>query len=782
VSGIEEAWRAELARATSAGRPVSAMGSKVPSQPQSLHDFAGSGAPAPHATQCHAFFAEPVKTAPALVARLCQRRLVRVNARLAADVSDVPDSVLAGDAEGWFDDVVSAVSSVVTAPVTAVTAVARGDLKGAAGALLSPAKAAAQLAKTLGPVWDIAATGASFIPGVGTAVSAGMAGAAALGRGESLRDVALSAARGAVPGGPLGQAAFDVAVGMAKGGKRLDKVALDAARATVPGGALGKLAFDRGLRVVQSAARGNLRGAGRALTDRDVLGEAIRAATGRTGGFIGGLLPPAVESVARGMLRNPAMRAMPVAAVARKFGVDTNVVRHALASVVQAARTGARVLAPAPQLARAVAPTVSVDRAIARIAGRAAGAAMGPSLRGGPRLRLRSVNRAGLAFLFTMAPGLRKLSAARLRNITLAGSPTETAGLDVSGAKYTVEKGDYPAFIAKKLTGDATRWKALIAANPQKKVDPKTGNFAMLYAGEILNVPASWQKTAPGGTSGAGLPEADLRETKALLLTWGKSDGAKQSGVSDYGARPEDTSGRTWGDRDGFMWTSFATWRNKTAGTKALSDPRPWRASMLAELRRWNAGRATAAPPPKTPPVGYSDLPVDTPPAAKPPATPPKGTPSTLPQGITQAQALLSAWAHAYPKSTVYPKFGDDPADFSGTWDTRTKMLCAAFQVWFNSTGNGLFAVPGYGAGLRLPGTAGALDQPTYDALFAFAKWRADRMGAKTPPTGAPPGAGPPPPGAGPPAGAPPAGAPPKTDGGAGLGLLAMLAAAAAFL
>jgi hypothetical protein len=56
-----------------------------------------------------------------------------------------------------------------------------------------------------------------------------MSGAAALGRGESLTNIALAAARGAIPGGTLIQAAFDIGVGLAKG-ERLDQAALHAAR------------------------------------------------------------------------------------------------------------------------------------------------------------------------------------------------------------------------------------------------------------------------------------------------------------------------------------------------------------------------------------------------------------------------------------------------------------------------------------------------------------------------------------------------------------------------
>ncbi len=82
---------------------------------------------------------------------------------------------------------------------------------------------------TNNPLWDMARTGASFIPGVGSAVSSGMAAAAAVGRGESATNIVLAAARGALPGGPLVQSAWDIGVGLAKN-PHLDATALQIAQ------------------------------------------------------------------------------------------------------------------------------------------------------------------------------------------------------------------------------------------------------------------------------------------------------------------------------------------------------------------------------------------------------------------------------------------------------------------------------------------------------------------------------------------------------------------------
>ncbi|HXK16315.1 MAG TPA: LysM domain-containing protein, partial [Polyangiaceae bacterium] len=75
----------------------------------------------------------------------------------------------------------------------------------------------------------------------------------------------------------------------------------------------------------------------------------------------------------------------------------------------------------------------------------------------------------------------------------------DTGSLAENGTVYIVENGDYPAKIAKKLTGKDTNWPQLIAANPQKKT--KMTNigkvFVSLFAGERLILPKSWVTAAP---------------------------------------------------------------------------------------------------------------------------------------------------------------------------------------------------------------------------------------------------------------------------------------------
>lgn len=101
---------------------------------------------------------------------------------------------------------------------------------------------------TSSPLWNLVQTGAAFVPGIGTAVSVGMACAYAYGHDLALRDAAIGAARAAVPGGAAGQAAFDVGVALAEG-ETPSRAVLDAARAQVP--AAARPAFDAGVDVMR---------------------------------------------------------------------------------------------------------------------------------------------------------------------------------------------------------------------------------------------------------------------------------------------------------------------------------------------------------------------------------------------------------------------------------------------------------------------------------------------------------------------------------------------------
>lgn len=189
-----------------------------------------------------------------------------------------------------------------------------------------------------------------------------------------------------------------------------------------------------------------------------------------------------------------------------------------------------------------------------------------------------------------------------------------TAGLDQTGTKYVVEAGDYPTRIAQKLTGNANRWKELLPANPRKpvaKTGKFAGSFATLNAGEVLNLPSSWQKPNPS-TSSIPTPTPTLKpdpsapqpaqssttvnaaaagilQGKATLIAWGNTDGSKQAGVSDYGLQAADLS-PVIGPRDSLEISSFQNWANANplavGGVRKLSGGN-MDAETLSALQSW---------------------------------------------------------------------------------------------------------------------------------------------------------------------------------------------------
>lgn len=67
----------------------------------------------------------------------------------------------------------------------------------------------------------------SFVPGVGQGISAGIGAGLALAEGQPITDALVAGVKGAIPGGPLAQAAFDVGMAAIEG-KSFDQVAINA--------------------------------------------------------------------------------------------------------------------------------------------------------------------------------------------------------------------------------------------------------------------------------------------------------------------------------------------------------------------------------------------------------------------------------------------------------------------------------------------------------------------------------------------------------------------------
>jgi hypothetical protein len=97
---------------------------------------------------------------------------------------------------------------------------------------------------------QFAAMVAPFVPGIGSGVAAALGAANALASGQPITEALIAAARSAVPGGAIAQAAFDTAMNLAKG-KNVGEALLASARSRLPGGPAAQAAFDAAVAVAK---------------------------------------------------------------------------------------------------------------------------------------------------------------------------------------------------------------------------------------------------------------------------------------------------------------------------------------------------------------------------------------------------------------------------------------------------------------------------------------------------------------------------------------------------
>lgn len=244
----------------------------------------------------------------------------------------------------------------------------------------------------------------------------------------------------------------------------------------------------------------------------------------------------------------------------------------------------------------------------------------------------------------------------------LTHGTADTAGLDQLGTHYIVAKGESPWGIAQKLSGNGNNWTQLKALNTDKKptVDKS------IWTGEVLNIPASWQKpvaaaapspgpslpsqpapTAP--TAAAPAPVIDVSpsilQAKAILVAWSKTDGVNQAGLPDYGQNVADLS-TAMGPRDTLELQAFQNWDNKSASA-GLPVSGQLDAATLTALQSWAEARAESAVPGVASSAGQSitlptmvvTAPGEVPGIAIPPV--PAGIPA-LPSGASPLPAVAA--------------------------------------------------------------------------------------------------------------------------------------------
>ena len=225
----------------------------------------------------------------------------------------------------------------------------------------------------------------------------------------------------------------------------------------------------------------------------------------------------------------------------------------------------------------------------------------------------------------------------------LTHGTADTAGLTEDGTQYVVVKGDSPWTIAQRLSGNGANWTQLKALNKDKKptIDKN------VWTGEVLNIPASWQKptakqapppvavSVQPAPSAPSLPQApapisvapSILQAKSILVAWSKTDGVNQAGLPDYGLNVADLS-TAMGPRDTLELQSFQNWDNK-ASSAGLPVSGQLDAATLQALQSWAETRAAQAIPNVAvpgqvtlPPMVISALPAVATPDASTPSTP----------------------------------------------------------------------------------------------------------------------------------------------------------------
>ncbi len=525
-------------------------------------------------------------------------------------------------------------------PVTnTLVRVARGERidRAVGGAIADQRK----IAKVAAPVLRVVSTGASFVPGIGTTVAMATRGAAAWGEGKNLAEAALEAGQGALPGGELTSRAITLGGRIARG-ERVDRALLATGieAAGRYGGALGEaaarsaVAIAQGDRVVDVARR-----AGTTLVDRyagpvATVGAqtALRLARGER---VLDVARDAVAPVARQVITTQG-QAMNDFVTARLGSIAPRSMRRPLISSPMAALPS-----PFGQRGTLLAATLRATPALGGLSNDAISRRTGLSSSAVSMIRRGA---SGLTWRGLSPKATRLVSArslAPLRTLT-----RDTGALSPDGRSYTVEKGDTGSKIAQKLTGNPNRWPELKAANPviAARKDPPAGytqKFGMvLWGGEVLALPDSWIKPA-----GPEATTASVIQAQGILATWGKTDGAAVSTLTDYGTHPEDIDG-SWDARDRLMLVSFSNWRGKGLATDGhLTD------QHLGELRAWAEEKARQVLPiPAALPAVVTPAPAPT--AAPEPSS---SAPASMPPDFTIPQQQASVPTARFPDLPAVP-------------------------------------------------------------------------------------------------------------------------------
>lgn len=486
---------------------------------------------------------------------------------------------------------------------------------------------------TLGSVAKVAGSVVSYVPGVGTAVGAGLKVAGAGLSGENMAKAAVNAVKTAVPYVNIAANAVTAAKDIASGKNVFGAIkqgASNAALDAIPGGDYGKQLAKSVVAIGSAGVKGqNVLKAGA----QEVVASAIAMAPAVSRET----LNAAINAAAKG--QNPLT------------GAAGGAVRTALAQIPDSAArktaeqalsgvSAAKVLAQAPKQllakAAAAAPNGGAAAAFKTLTGTTPEQlAKGTTTMNNVRPTLTSVT-SSRPFFFDRPSVTGRPSMTGVRHIPMSGAAKAfvrtRAGMlarDASGlrsdGKWLVTKGDTGESIAFALTGVKGRWTELKAANPTlmkaRAAAAKQYGFP-IYVNDVINLPAGWVKatTTPQATATPVqantttiapspvtpiqtaiqtvatvlAPAGDIAAqaaARATLAAWSKTDGISRAGVSDYGTTVE-AAATTWTARDKLEAASFQAWAN-SVGLSTGPTSGDWTQELSDALRSWAEHKAT---------------------------------------------------------------------------------------------------------------------------------------------------------------------------------------------
>lgn len=184
----------------------------------------------------HAVTHNPIAKAASSVTKLALKPLTLTTKLATKALSKIP--VLGG--------ALGAASNLLAGPINVAEALAAGGRIDRVA--MNALKSAVKDIKTVAPYAQMVL---SMVPGIGSGLSAAIGAGLALASGMSITDAVLAGVKGALPGGPIAAAAFDVASAVASG-KPIAQVALNA----IPISPAAKQALIQGINLTRDLAAG----------------------------------------------------------------------------------------------------------------------------------------------------------------------------------------------------------------------------------------------------------------------------------------------------------------------------------------------------------------------------------------------------------------------------------------------------------------------------------------------------------------------------------------------